>query len=169
METKQYQKDEIIFREGDKAKCMYEIQEGLVGIYAGYGTPDMKLLTILKSGETFGEMAMIEAMPRSATAVVTGSHATLQIITWQTLGEYFREQPGKVVIMMQQMGRRIRELTKDYMEACKAIANLAEKAEAEKKEEDVAWINSNMRRYLDAYHAYSAYDTGAARRYEGNG
>ncbi len=157
METKQYQQDAVIFHAGDAAECMYEILSGRVNIYADYGEPDQKLLTVLGEGQFFGEMAMIEAMPRSATAVVASATVALQVVTWQTLGDYFRERPAKVVMIMQQMGQRIRRITEDYMGACKAITEMAEKAEKERREAESAWINDRMRRYLDSYRAMSTY------------
>jgi CRP-like cAMP-binding protein len=153
MEARQYKQDDVIFHAGDAADCMYEICSGRVSIVAGYGTPEEKLLTTLGSGEYFGEMAMIEARQRSATAVAASASVLLEVVTWQTLGEFFRERPAKVVMIMQQMGRRIRELTEDYMGACKAISEMADRAEAERRTAEAAWINDKMRRYLDAYRA----------------
>ena len=40
-------RNEIIFNEGDKSDCMYDIRLGRVGIYANYGTKEEKLLTEL--------------------------------------------------------------------------------------------------------------------------
>ena len=40
-------RNEIIFNEGDKSDCMYDIHMGKVGIYANYGSKEEKLLTEL--------------------------------------------------------------------------------------------------------------------------
>ena len=153
-ETRRFGKGEVIFREGDEGAFMYEVDRGRVGIYAEYGAPEEKLLSELGPGETFGEMAMIEAQPRSATAVSLSEGTLLSVVTWETLGGFFRNQPAKVVVIMQQMSRRIRNLTQDYIDACGAIHEMAERAEAQKKESESAWIQDHMRRYLDAYRAY---------------
>lgn len=157
MAEQHFKRDDVIFRAGDAADCMYEIVSGQVGIYAGYGKPEQKLLAELRDGQYFGEMAMIEALPRSATAVALSANVVLETVTWQTLGDFFRDRPAKVVTIMQQMGRRIRELTEDYMGACKAISEMADRAEAERREAETAWINDRMRRYLDAYRAVNSY------------
>ncbi len=156
--TERYGKGDVIFRCGDKAECMYEVLGGSVGIYADYGTPEEKLLTRVKPGGYFGEMAMVEGMPRSATAVALSMHTEVRVITWMAFGTFFRERPATVVVIMQNMGRRIRELTKDYTDACRAISELADRAEREKQETEAAWINDKMRRYLDSYRAMSAYE-----------
>lgn len=158
IETERYGKGDVIFRCGDKADCMYEVLGGNVGIYADYGTPEEKLLTKVKPGGFFGEMAMVEGMPRSASAVALSMHTEVRVITWSTFGMFFRDRPSMVVVIMQSMGRRIRELTNDYLDACRAISELADRAEREKRETEAAWINDKMRRYLDSYRAMSAYE-----------
>ena len=147
-EVRRYEKDGVIFREGDEGMCMFEILRGRVGIYAGE-----RLLKELCPGETFGEMAMIEALPRSATATALEAGTELRPVTWDTLGAYFRDRPSRVVAMMQQMGRRIRELTEDYIGACRTIAELTERAE-QKRQEAPPKVDPKLRRYLDAYNAY---------------
>ena len=48
MEILKFRKGDIIFEEGDLEDWMYEIRKGMVGIYAGYGTPEEKELTALE-------------------------------------------------------------------------------------------------------------------------
>ena len=54
---------ELIFREGDPASEMYVIETGEVGIESGN-----RLLDRLGSRSIFGEMALVDGAPRSATA-----------------------------------------------------------------------------------------------------
>ena len=54
---------EIIFHDGDKADCLYIVKEGQVDIALGN-----RLLRPLGAGEIFGEMAIIDGSPRSASA-----------------------------------------------------------------------------------------------------
>ena len=56
-------RNEVIFHEGDKSDCMYDIRLGRVGIYANYGTKEEKLLTELTKDQFFGEMGIIEGYP----------------------------------------------------------------------------------------------------------
>ena len=126
VEVLPYKKQELIFREGDKSDGMYVVQSGKVGIYANYGTEKQKELTVLEEGSFFGEMGMVRGLPRSATAVSLSSGTGVSKITWETLGQYFQSSPAKVVAIMQQMGRRIAELSGDYVEACGAVAELLE-------------------------------------------
>lgn len=55
---------EPIFREGDRGDCMFVIVEGDVDIHVKGAMVDH-----LTAGSLFGEMALIDAEPRSGTAV----------------------------------------------------------------------------------------------------
>ncbi|MCS7148923.1 MAG: EAL domain-containing protein [Geminocystis sp.] len=59
---------EYIFREGDKGDVAYILEEGVVEIIATIdGTPTF--LNVLTPGDIFGELALIDDSPRSASAL----------------------------------------------------------------------------------------------------
>jgi len=60
---------DVIFREDEQGTEMYVIIQGLVEIRKATGASSSKTLTTLQKGDIFGEMAIIEKKPRSATAV----------------------------------------------------------------------------------------------------
>jgi CRP-like cAMP-binding protein len=64
IEAKFFKAGSIIFREGDEAKELFLIKSGQVGILIGNRT-----VTELATENIFGEMALIDSEPRSATAV----------------------------------------------------------------------------------------------------
>ena len=100
MNTKTLKKGEIIFKQGDASTCMYDILCGKVGVYANYGAPDEKLLTVLETEQFFGEMGMIEGCPRSATIVAMENGTKVLEITAETFEEYFKTRPAKVLMIM---------------------------------------------------------------------
>jgi CRP/FNR family cyclic AMP-dependent transcriptional regulator len=61
--------DSTIFREGEDGAEMYVITQGRVEIRKSTGPSSAKTLTTLQAGDIFGEMAIIDRKPRSATAV----------------------------------------------------------------------------------------------------
>jgi CRP-like cAMP-binding protein len=67
--AKDYEPGTVLFREGDPGDFMYVIQSGSVEIRREIGDLE-RVLAVLPAGEFFGEMALINARPRSATAVV---------------------------------------------------------------------------------------------------
>lgn len=59
----------VVFEEGDPGSRMYVIQSGEVRILKIVSGREIELAR-LTAGEAFGEMALLEGQPRSATAVV---------------------------------------------------------------------------------------------------
>ncbi|HHT9137695.1 MAG TPA: cyclic nucleotide-binding domain-containing protein [Candidatus Wunengus sp. YC60] len=64
-----YVPNENIFWEGEPGVGMYIIQEGAVKIYKTLSDGNDKELAILKNGDFFGELALLDESPRSASAV----------------------------------------------------------------------------------------------------
>ncbi|MDH5637113.1 MAG: serine/threonine-protein kinase [Nitrospinota bacterium] len=75
-----FKPDHVIFEEGDRGDKIYVIIEGKVRIVQRYGKPDQIELSVLKEGDCFGEMAVIDNSPRSATAVVLEGPVTAMSI-----------------------------------------------------------------------------------------
>jgi CRP/FNR family cyclic AMP-dependent transcriptional regulator len=63
MEEEEYEKDTLIFGEGEMGDCMYIIHQGEVKIHKENVT-----LAVLKEKEVFGELALLDPEPRSARA-----------------------------------------------------------------------------------------------------
>lgn len=123
-ENLRFIKDQVIFRQGDAGDCMYYIGYGSVGIYTDYGTPDELLLTELREDQFFGEMGLIEKLPRSATAVVLKNDTSLTRLTEEGLDQMFKEKPAFVLLALQHISSRLRKLTKDYAKACGTLARM---------------------------------------------
>ena len=119
-----YRKDTVIFRQGDDGDCMYYIQLGSVGIYTDYGTDKEKQLVVLEEEAFFGEMGLIEKMPRSATAVVVEDDTVLRKITEDELETLIKTSPALVVRCIEHLSGRLRRLTKDYLEACEMVSKM---------------------------------------------
>lgn len=153
MNLKKYQKDEIIFRQGEFAVTMFEICSGSVGIYADYGEENEKQLAVLTQDQVFGEMGLVECYPRSATAVAMSDDVQVREISAEEFSDLFRDKPEKVFSILQQMSRRLRETNANYMEACKAVydADAAEKAGEEKSQK----LMESLRRIFDIYASYN--------------
>lgn len=60
--------EQVIFCEYEPGDCFYLIQSGRVKIVKVFGDIE-KILDVLQPGEFFGEMAILENAPRSATAI----------------------------------------------------------------------------------------------------
>ena len=105
-EIQTYKKGQVIFKEGDKADCMYDIRWGSVGIYANYGTKEEKLLTKLSTEEFFGEMGLIDDQPRSATAVALEKDTRVEVINKTISGSYSNYELEAVLDIMYEADNR---------------------------------------------------------------
>jgi CRP-like cAMP-binding protein len=88
VETTQVPKGKVVFRQGDKADAAYLVESGSVGIFREVDGRRVPIATI-GPGDLFGEMAVIDGSPRSATAYVI-EDATLKVIAVKTMIETMR-------------------------------------------------------------------------------
>lgn len=115
-------KGDVVYQQWDTdADRMYGIHCGRIGLFEGYGTPDQALLAELAAEDFFGEMDMIEGTPRSHTAAALENGTEVVPITAQTFQSYFSTRLAKVLLIVQNLSRRTRELTKQYIDLCRKI------------------------------------------------
>jgi len=84
--TRKLDGDEVVFREGDPGDDMYVVLEGKVVISKYLAGAGVEALAILERGEFFGEMALIDDMPRSADATAHEEGAVVLSIPREVLG-----------------------------------------------------------------------------------
>jgi CRP/FNR family cyclic AMP-dependent transcriptional regulator len=100
--TRQYKQGETIFREGDPGSEFYVIQTGRVRVLSGN-----RLLETLGGNEIFGEMALINASPRSAT-VVAETDVVVAPITEKQYLFLVRHTPYFALKVMRVLAERLR-------------------------------------------------------------
>ena len=133
MIEKTFNDGEIIIKEGDTGNTFYYLLEGKVAVYKNYGEDDQVQIRILEEGQYFGEMAIIERYPRS-TSVIADGDVKVQEIAAEELNEYFKDNPEKIVLIMKQLGKRLKEMTADYDEAKKMLTDLRSSGSSKKYE-----------------------------------
>ena len=142
---KTFRQGEVIIKEGDIGKSFFQILEGKAGVYANYGKNDPMRIAVLEEGEYFGEMAIIEEYPRSATVVAIGTVKVVEIEE-DALGAYFRKNPDQIYALMKHIGSRIASMSKDYEDAEKLLKEIRD-AEAAKKKS----LFSKIKKHIDLY------------------
>ena len=118
---KEFDYGKVIFTQGSASDCMYEVQKGKVGIFLDYGTEKEKKLAEIGPDRIFGEMGMVEGVPRSASAVSLNEFTVVAVITWDVLSFYFKTKPARVVQILQQTSDRLRLMTKVNSEFEKGV------------------------------------------------
>ncbi|MES1242454.1 MAG: cyclic nucleotide-binding domain-containing protein [Acidobacteriota bacterium] len=98
---------DYVFREGELGTEMYIIHEGKVEILSGTGSSE-QLLSVLEKGDFFGEMSILEDLPRAASARAVTDVKLLQI-NGSTFDQLLRNNPEIAVRMMRKLARRLRE------------------------------------------------------------
>jgi putative methionine-R-sulfoxide reductase with GAF domain len=108
-----YKDGEIICREGEEGKYMYVIQSGKVEVKKK--VPDGELpLTTLKKGEIFGEMALFDLLPRSATVRAVGE-AMIMSVDKKGFFSRVSKDPTLAFKILEGMSKRIRSLNDELM------------------------------------------------------
>lgn len=132
MEKLVFKKGTVLFSEGEVEHYMFDIRSGAVAIYSNYGKKGQNLITTVNSEGYVGEMGMIDGSPRSATAVAA-TDVQVSKVSYDNFNEYFELKPAKVLLILQNLSRRIRNLTKDYLDVCKVLDVYVEKKEVGEK------------------------------------
>ena len=111
-ESKQYRLNEIVFRQGDESAFMYRVLHGKVGLFLDYGSSDEVKLAELLENQIFGEMGLLDHVPRSATAVVLEEETELETFTEEDASGFFEQNPESGMLLLMQMCSRLRSTTR---------------------------------------------------------
>ncbi len=103
-DAKAFAPGDTIFVEGEEGRVMYVVLEGSVRLSVTGRT----LEKVIKGG-VFGEMALIDAAPRSATATAL-SACTLVPVTASRFKSLVKENPDFAVEIMRVMAARLRSM-----------------------------------------------------------
>lgn len=100
-------KDTVLFKQGEAGDCAYVVESGKVLVYLEI---DQKIvpLTHIKKGEIFGEMSLIDSLPRSAS-VKAVEDTVLNVVTKDQLIERFQGSDQLVQLLLKVMMNRVRK------------------------------------------------------------
>ena len=103
----------VVAREGDVNHCMYLIESGSVRIVKNFNTPETVTLGVLGPGEFFGEMCILETLPRSATGQAVGE-TTVVSVAAMAFYHLYQKMPAQhsilILNMARDLSRRLRRL-----------------------------------------------------------
>ena len=100
---------EIIFNKGEPPRAAYLIQAGSVNIVVGEGE-DATVVGTLKAGDLLGEMALVDAQPRSATAEAK-QPTVVVVITAIEFAKRLEKSHPFVRSMVRVLTQRLRNMT----------------------------------------------------------
>ena len=100
----------IIFQEGDVANCAYLLKSGQIEITT-YREDKQVLLTTIQPNQLFGELALIDGEPRSATATATAPSEIL-FIRPDDIERHLEGLDDFMKYWVEYLTQRIRDLSK---------------------------------------------------------
>ena len=103
--TRTYPKDTMIFSESQPGQELYIIQKGSVKITKIVNDNEI-LIAILKAGDIFGEMSLLENKPRSASAIAY-EDAVLMAVNKVNFQRMVAQQPQMITRLTQLLAERI--------------------------------------------------------------
>jgi CRP-like cAMP-binding protein len=77
MARRRYRRNEVVFHEGDPGDSLHLLVEGRVKIVRESAEGEEAIVVVLSPGDTFGEIVLLDAAPRSATATAIEPTETL--------------------------------------------------------------------------------------------
>lgn len=114
-EVRFYKAGEPVFQEGDPGDGIYVVLEGAVQVSALVGQNERRVLSRIEKGDFFGEMAVLDDEPRSASATAeTDTRAFF--IRRDNLLAVLDHSPKLAVSLVREFSFRMREFNRHYIQ-----------------------------------------------------
>jgi CRP-like cAMP-binding protein len=117
-QEKGYRPAERVFTEGELGSSLFIILRGTVAVSQGAGAR-MTEIARLGPGSYFGEYAIFDGGPRTATAAATEAGCRLLVLDRQTFIQFGEKHPKVLLEIIRGLTRNIRRLT-DQLRVIKA-------------------------------------------------
>ena len=109
MSERLYRAGELVFNQGDAGSSMYLVQSGAVRIFlAATESSAVVVLAELRTGEYFGELAVFDDKPRSASVRALVDTVLLEL-TRNDLAEHLGRSKAAAMTILGEMASRLRE------------------------------------------------------------
>jgi uncharacterized membrane protein len=113
----------MVFDQGDTGSSMFIVDSGDCNIHLPGDASRRISLKDISRGEYFGELALFDEMPRSASVLAT-TDAVLLELPRATLGEFLARRPQVALAILRTMSARLRET--NTMLSARAAKNVDE-------------------------------------------
>jgi signal transduction histidine kinase len=113
-----------VFKEGDNGDGVYVVKDGLVEISVEIAPGTRRVFAQIGPGEMFGEMAVLELKPRSATARAV-KNAEVYFIPRDELRVMVQRSPELSLELLSEISHRLREFNQRYIQEILQAERLA--------------------------------------------
>ncbi len=107
MKTEKFKKGEEIIQEGTLSDCAYIIESGRVEVSKRRPNGDKQIIAVLKENDIFGELGLIDGLPRSAT-VVALEDCSISIMSQDTFNHLAHHNPESLMPILKILAKRLR-------------------------------------------------------------
>ena len=119
MKKKYFKKGAKIIEEGTLNDCAYIIESGRVQVSKSMSNGEEQVIAILEQNDIFGEMSLIDSLPRSAT-VLALEDCTISVITPEIFNSLSKHNPEALMPILKILASRLRK-----------VLNILERAEGQ--------------------------------------
>ena len=110
MRSRRFRRGEVIFHIGDPGDALFVIVHGEVKISLPSETGEEAILATLRQGDVFGELALLDGAPRSATATALGATETV-VLPRDRFRELIATEAGVRDALLASIAGELRRLT----------------------------------------------------------
>ena len=119
MKKKYFKKGAKIIEEGTLSDCAYIIESGRVQVSKTMSNGEEQVIGILEENDIFGEMSLIDSLPRSAT-VLALEDCTISVMTPEIFNSLSKHNPEALMPILKILASRLRK-----------VLNILERAEGQ--------------------------------------
>ena len=119
MKKKYFKKGAKIIEEGTLSDCAYIVESGRVQVSKTMSNGEEQVIGILEENDIFGEMSLIDSLPRSAT-VLALEDCTISVMTPEIFNSLSKHNPEALMPILKILASRLRK-----------VLNILERAEGQ--------------------------------------
>jgi CRP/FNR family cyclic AMP-dependent transcriptional regulator len=139
--TREFPKNAFVITDGDSSDSLYVIERGKTKVFLIDENGKEIILNMLGPGEYFGELALLDDAPRSAS-VMTLTPCRFTIISKSQFQQCIVENPRIAITLLQHLAKRIRALTENVRDLAlhdvyQRVTNTLEKLAIEQNGEHI--------------------------------
>ncbi len=112
--SQSHQAGEVVFTEGEQGDRLFIVISGLVQVWKNHGSPNASLLSEYGPGRLFGEMALVDRLPRSATALAVEQTSLLSLSREDFRG-LVTQYPELAMSVMRSLSAIVRESNDSFV------------------------------------------------------
>lgn len=107
LRLREYQRDDLIFRQGDESRQVYFVLKGKIRVYRISPSGSETSIDIFSTHDVIGELAALDNQPRSATAKAITS-VTLLSMTQENFTRHLETTPGLALGLARVLSHKLR-------------------------------------------------------------